>query len=390
MVAMWPLASSKQPDFVIIGSPQDRRVELFQAALIQLGLPPARVISYLDLIAGRVSLADSIQPTSIVRIESPGKDFEVERALLALGSEVEEPDCQSYEHLSQCTVEELSFEKGRILPSRQWYLGYCQLLRHIEQQVQQSRVMNTVSDIVLMFDKRATHTLLTTHAIPVPPAIEPVNSYEELIDRMQRRGWPRVFLKLAHGSSASGVVAYRFAGNRHQAITTVEMVRTGNERRLYNSRDIRVYQKHEEIVALIDALCRHRVHVEQWLPKAGYAQRTFDLRIVTIARQVQHVVARLSQSPMTNLHLLNKRGNAAEILAAIGETRWEQARQTCEQAARLFESLYMGIDLLFTSDFKRHAIVEVNAFGDLLPGILYNNQDTYTAEIVAALKAGAE
>lgn len=390
MVVMWPLASSRPPDFVVIGSPQDRRIELFQAALAQLGLPLARMVSYLDLIVGRVALADSIRPTSIVRIESPGKDFEVERALLALGAEVEEPDGRPYERLSRQAVEELSFEKGRILPSRQWYLGYCQLLRHIEQQVKPSQLMNTVDDILLMFDKRATHALLSAHTISVPPATEPVNSYEELIAQMQRRGWSRVFLKLAHGSSASGVVAYRFAGNRHQAITTVEMVHTGNERKLYNTRDIRVYQKHEEVVALIDALCRHRVHVEQWLPKAGYAQSTFDLRIVMIARQVQHVVARLSQSPMTNLHLLNKRGDTAEILAAIGEARWEQARRTCEQAAHLFESLYMGIDLLFTSDFKRHAIVEINAFGDLLPGVLYNNQDTYTAEIVAALKAGVE
>ncbi|HZO73450.1 MAG TPA: STM4014 family protein [Ktedonobacteraceae bacterium] len=390
MVAMWPSASSAPPDFVLIGSPQDRRVELFQAALVQLGLPPARMISYRDLIAGRTALADSIQPTSIVRIESPGKDFEVERALLALGAEIEEPDGQPYERLSRRAVEELSFEKGRILPSRQWYLGYCQLLQHIKQQVEQHQVMNTADDIMLMFDKRATHALLAAQAISVPPATGLVNSYEELIDQMQRYGWSRVFLKPAHGSSASGVVAYRFAGNRHQAITTVEMVCTGNERRLYNSRDIRVYQQHEEIVALIDALCRHRVHVERWLPKAGYAQRTFDLRIVMIARQVQHVVARLSRSPMTNLHLLNKRGDIAEILAAIGEARWEQACRTCEQVARLFESLYMGIDLLFTSAFKQHAIVEVNAFGDLLPGVLYHNQDTYTAEIVAALKAGAE
>lgn len=390
MVAMWPLASSKQPDFVVIGSPQDRRVELFQAALAQLKLPPARSISYLDLIAGRVALANSIRPASLVRIESPGKNFEVERALLALGAEVEEPEDLPYERLSRRAVEELSFEKGRILPSRQWYLGYCQLLKHIEQQVKRSQFMNPAEDIMLMFDKRAAHALFAEHAIAVPAALEPVNSYAELIDQMQRRGWWRVFLKLAHGSSASGVVAYRFAGNRHQAITTVEMVHTGNEQKLYNTRDICVYQQHKEIVALIDALCRHRVHVEQWLPKAGYAQGVFDLRVVMIARQVQHVVARLSRTPMTNLHLLNQRGDTSEILAAIGEARWEQACQTCEQVARRFESLYMGIDLLFTSGFKRHAIAEVNAFGDLLPGVLHNNQDTYTTEIMAALKAGAQ
>ncbi len=384
--AMWPLASSEKPDFILIGTPGDRRVALFQEALAGLGLPMARLVNYHDLTAGHVALAGVITPTSIVRIESPGKNVEVERVLLALGAELEDPEDEAYERMSRNVIETLDFEKGRILPSRQWYLGYCQVLRHIEQQVNLDQVMNRPSDIMLMFDKRNCHALLSQRGMAVPPALEPIHSYDELIAQMRRRRWSRVFVKLAHGSSASGVVAYRFAREHHQAITTVEMVSNGNERRLYNSRRIRVYQDLKKIVPLIDALCRHRVHVEQWIPKAGYAEHTFDLRMVVIAGRARHTVARLSRSPMTNLHLLNTRGDTEAILEVIGPARWELARQSCERAASLFESLYMGIDLLFTPDFKRHAIAEVNAFGDLLPGLLHDGQDTYTAEIIAALK----
>src|SRR3954469_20341106 len=99
-------------DFLIIGSPEDRRVELFQAALISLELPPARLVSYLDLLAGRVSLADMVTPATIVRIESPGKQQEVERALLALGAEVPDPEGDQYERLSRQACEELPLEKG--------------------------------------------------------------------------------------------------------------------------------------------------------------------------------------------------------------------------------------------------------------------------------------
>ena len=51
-----------------------------------------------------------------------------------------------------------------------------------------------------------------------------VGSYEELLARMRDAGCSRVFVKLAHGSSASGVVAFQRAGARARAITTVEMV----------------------------------------------------------------------------------------------------------------------------------------------------------------------
>jgi hypothetical protein len=46
-------------------------------------------------------------------------------------------------------------------------------------------------------------------------------------------------------------------------------------------------------------------------------------------------------------------------------------------------SLYAGIDLLIANGFRKHAILEVNAFGDLLPNVLWNGRDTYTAEIEA-------
>ena len=74
---------------------------------------------------------------------------------------------------------------------------------------------------------------------------------------------------------------------------------------------------------------------------------------------------------MTNLHLLNTRGEADAVRARMGPEAWEGAMGTCEPVMRCFPgSLYAGIDLLITPDFRRHAVLEVNAFGDLLPGVL--------------------
>jgi len=354
-----------------------------QGALAKLQLPPARLVSYSDLIAGKVDLRDLLTPTSLLRIESPGKSVESEHALLSLGANCEEPEACSYERIGQAALAAQPFEKGLILPSRQWYLGYCRILELIQQQAGQT--MNHPAAIMTMFDKRACHALLESHALAVPPAIGPISCYDELLVQMRQRNWRQVFVKLAHGSSASGVVAFRMHKEQYQAITTVEMVRHQGQVRLYNTRRIQIYRNEGEIATLIDALCRHRVHVEQWLPRAFSGTRIFDLRLVVIAGQVQHVVVRQSAMPITNLHLLNPRGDLEAVMQAVGPGRWQAALETCQRAAALFPSLYMGIDLLFKPGFKQHAIIEMNAFGDLLPGVLYEGRDTYSSEILAAL-----
>lgn len=62
-------------------------------------------------------------------------------------------------------------------------------------------------------------------------------------------------------------------------------------------------------------------------------------------------------------------------------------KQTCEAAAAVFpNSLYCGIDLLVYPDLQRHSIIEINAFGDLIPGTTYQGMDTYTSEVKAILE----
>ena|GEM_PF-3701813 len=76
---MWRSASSDEhkpaSNFIIIGNPGSRRVILFQTSLAQLKLPSAQIVPYLDLILGKTILTDIVSAGSVVRIESPGKEF---------------------------------------------------------------------------------------------------------------------------------------------------------------------------------------------------------------------------------------------------------------------------------------------------------------------------
>ncbi len=356
-----------------------------------MGLPPARLVPWLDLLEGRIALPEVLTPGAVVRIETPGRDFAVERALLALGAG--EPDelegldrfPGSFSRLPEAAARDLAYDRGRILFPRQWYLGFRRALRILEEQFRacpEHQLMNDPADIAVMFDKPATHLRLESAGLPVPRSLGRIQGFEDLATRMVECGVRQVFVKLAHGSSASGAVAYRTDGRRHRAYTTVEVVRTGGTLHLYNTRRVRVLNEVGEIAELVDELCRHHVQVEAWLPKAGIHDHCFDLRVVVIGGRARHAVARLSRTPMTNLHLLNPRAEAEAVRERMGREAWDRAMTTCEAVMRRFpRSLYAGIDLMVLPGYRRHAVLEVNAFGDLLPGLLHEGRDTYSTEL---------
>jgi hypothetical protein len=376
--------------FVILGNPDCRRVSLFQQALAALGLPGATLIAWTDFLAGQVALTDIVPAGAVVRLESPGRSFATERMLLARGAEIADEEA-GYDRLSRAMALVLPEDRGRIVYPRQWYLGFRDALCEVERQLAACAPhtrMNVPADIAVMFDKPACQEVLQAAGVPVPRQFGLVASYNDLIARMSQFDCRRVFVKLTHGSSASGVVAYRTHGAQHQAITTVEMARMDGTLTLYNTRRIQVYRDPDEIAELIDALCRHRACAEEWMPKASMEGYAFDLRVVVIGGAARHTVARLSRTPITNLHLLNQRRPWERVLEHMGQEAATAALRACERALRCFpDSLYAGVDLLCAPGFRRHAVLELNAFGDLLPGTLHDGQDAYAAEILATLNS---
>lgn len=370
------------PHFIVIANQENRRVSFLQQALEKLHLSPATVITYSDLITQKVKLDSFNSPHNIIRFDSPERNFETEKLVLAVGANF--PGL--HKRISKTDLVNLEFEKGRIRYPRQWYLGWKHLLQQWEKQIQ-CQVMNHPSDIITMFDKPASHQLFVNNQIRVAPSLGKITSYEQLKEAMHAQNFSRVFVKLANGSSASGVVAYQLHPRGESAITTVERVRENGETLLYNSRRISHYTKSEEIGDIINILCQESVQVEEWLPKARINNRPFDLRVVVIAGEAQHLVMRIGKSPMTNLHLGSDRDNFDTFISIVGKANWLKMKNTCEAAAGVFpNSLYCGIDLLIYPDLQRHAIIEINAFGDLIPGTTYQGMDTYTSEVKAVLE----
>ena len=378
-----------QYQYLVIGNPENRRVTLFQEALAKMGRHPAFVVAWLDLLTHRTPIAKILEEQAsrqvVLRIESPGENFDVERELLRLGFHDAEERCVA--NISPKSLDALAFDLGRILFPRQWYLGFSRILRSLAEIVAATspnvRFMNEPGEIITMFDKSETHQICGESGLPVPPALGEIQSFEQLLTKMRAENWSRVFVKLAHGSSASGVGAFQlFPNGKMRLTTTVESQWCQNEIRLYNSLKIRTYTQHREISGIIDELCKHQVHVEKWMPKAVQDGYPFDLRIVSIGQNPAHTVVRLGKSPITNLHLGNKRGDFERLKQSMKPEQLDAAYATCRKVAQRFcRSYTIGIDLLLTPRFHRHVILELNAFGDLLPNCFYENKSTYEMEI---------
>ena len=121
----------------------------------------------------------------------------------------------------------------------------------------------------------------------------------------------------------------------------------------------------------------------------GLAGLTCDLRIVVIDGEARHAVVRTSRSPLTNLHLGNPRGDLDAFQEMVGEAGWEQVCAAARAAAGAFPgALYAGVDVAVARGLRRVAVLEINAFGDLLPRVEWEGKDTYMAEVEAALDRG--
>ncbi|GID91037.1 STM4014 family protein [Amorphoplanes digitatis] len=349
----------------VVGNPGNRRVALFAAAAERAGLPAPRVYPWRDvLLSGRVP-----GPDELVRVDSPGEDAEVDRLLRELGS----------------GRPAVPAGHGEILGTAAAFAGLREALGRVA--AGGGRLLSRPADILAMTAKPRCHALLAAAGVAVPPALPPVHGYESLRAAMAAAGWSRVFVKPAYGSSASGVLALAAGGRRRvTAVTSVEL----SAGRIFNNLRVRRYDDEASIAEIVDRLAPDGLHVERWYPKAALGGRVLDLRVVVIAGRPRHVVVRTGRSPMTNLHLGNARGDVAAVRAAAGEQAWQAAMRTCARAAACFPgTLHAGVDLMFRARWGDHAVAEVNAFGDLLPGVLADRLDTYGAQVAAVLDGWA-
>ncbi|WP_425517673.1 STM4014 family protein [Paenibacillus oenotherae] len=390
---------------IVIGNPENRRTASLQRARERVGLPPAVVVPYLDLLRNHISLTeaaeqggmlDGIPP--LLRLDAPGENFDVERELIALGA----PDAARDEGddrllpfggrddpqpMSVRAASALMEQRGRLYHPSQWFRGYGRLLARLEREAgaiwPTAGWLNAPRDIAGMFDKRSTHNVLKAAGVSVPRRLaspEALPDYDALYDTMRDARLHRIFLKLAVGSGACGVVAYQINPHSGAELATTTLAFDSfisKPPQFYNVLKLRRYTDRAVIRPIVNWLLKHGAHAEQWVAKAAYGDRTFDIRQLVVGGEACHSIARVSRTPITNLHLRSERMSMEEL--SLPQLVQENMRKCAEAALAAYPSSSVaGIDVLIGKDLRQPpSVVDVNPFGDLLYNVAYQGMDAY-------------
>jgi hypothetical protein len=370
--------------FALVANPGSARALGFAAACRSQGFPDPVLVPWQEVLGPGFDAPARFADARALRIETPAEHPQVERLILARGTQAIR-DLGIYPALSEKECLSLPDDSGELRYQPQWYAGWRLVLADIEQACMKNgiRPMNRPAEIGRLFDKELTRIFLSGRDVPIPPDAGFCKDFGDLVAKMNRFRWDRVFLKPCHGSSASGVMAIsRTRGERWQAVTSAVLDTSGGVPRILNSKRPLRLTDPVAIRGTVDLICRQRALVERWFPKAMIGGMTFDLRILVIAGQTAHVAVRTSSTPITNLHLRNRRGDPAEVVRRIGEQAWQTAMETAEAAAACFPGChYCGVDLMLGARHFRSAVAEVNAFGDHLHHERWQGMNPWEAEL---------
>lgn len=347
-------------DWILLANPANRRVTAFCAAL-HAASQSFEVCSWSAFLADPGALPKT--EDAFFRIDSVGEDPAVEQALLRLGRD--RAEAEGVWVASDAEINALPQKFGAILAPRQAHLGFLTALDALDRCIAERpgwTLLNPTSTIRVCFDKRVAAPLLAGIGLPVARAVQPIG------DTLPEPGPDGLVIKLASGSSASCLGIWRRGPRGPELFTSVERTPTG----LYNSLRPRSYAG-PAAQSLIRLLLREGAHVEEFVPKAEMDGQNFDLRILSVGGEPAFTVVRRSPLPITNLHLGGTRGDPSRLAGIVPEHVREAVDDAMRTISVALPALHLGVDVMIERDplpgSPGFRILEVNAFGDLLPNL---------------------
>ncbi|TDR46603.1 hypothetical protein DFR29_103137 [Tahibacter aquaticus] len=365
---MTAIATSKSPsEVLLLGHAASRRSQLLQQACARAGVA-LDLLDWNAFLAAPALLAQRLAQGRHrwLKIDSPGEDADCAQRLRLLG----------WQAGDRAAAPPSPVLHGELATQHYWQAGFGQALGWIDAAVAGAaappRLLNSTAGIRGMTDKWQCQRTLAAH-VPVPPLLGLLHSLEQLDAQWPAGDWPRVFLKPRYGSSAAGVIALQ--RHRDGRLSAYSSARRDASGRVFNHLRVSRYSRRSDIAALVDAIAAQGAYAEAWVrkPRAPSPQRGhYDLRVVAHAGQARQRVARISRSPMTNLHL----GNARAQPDWLDPHRQASLARTIAAAAQAFPGCHsIGFDAIVTPHGT--TLLEANAFGDLLPGLRHDGCETY-------------
>jgi hypothetical protein len=373
------------PRYIAIAIPDSKRWQAYAPQLLafwaERGVRPEIEVVPWSMVVPRDGNLDDLPAfdrPGLVRLESPGRDWEVARLLLQAGSRAVPQEAHT-DWLA------LPYQKGRLVRPGLLYEGFRRVLAGLKCSFDQRPHLRPLAcplGVAELFDKNRTSERLTAAGIPCPPSVVAPSNPEELLDLLRRVSFPVAYVKLNTGSSASAIAVVRAGDDPPWAITSIARLGEG----FFSTRRLCRYSG-DDLHAVLAFLLHEGACVQRGIRMAQIDGQNFDVRVVVIHGQPAFTIFRLSSQPMTNLHLGGRRGDPVHCRASIPTRAWLDALDHCVEAAHLYDSAAVGVDLLFESGYLHHYILEVNAFGDFFPNLVNEQgESVHRVEIEATAR----
>lgn len=352
------------PGLVVVATPGDKRARALAAAAERVGLPSPTWIAWREAIAAPARVGAAGQRGDFLRVDSPGADATTWHALAGLGGS------------------SALLPQGRWRPGSAWFRGLARVLAAVDAGAEHLRPTHPSRHILTMTDKWLCQERLERAGVATPSACLAPDTASALRDLLATRRWPAVFVKPRFGSSGAGVLAWRRSGTREQLVTPAAL--HGDV--LVNDKHLHTYEDRASIDRILAIVLADAALVQRWIPKAGSRGGPFDLRVLVIDGAVALRVGRVGRGPITNLHLDARRAAPETLLAGLPRGTPAVVEALCLAAAAVFPGhRCLGIDLL-VDPRGRPFVVECNAWGDFLPGLLAHGQDSYELQLRSLMR----
>ncbi len=350
--------------YVAVANPDGKRWQAYSRDLSAFWSerdvrPEVEVVPWREVVPrdGDLDGLPAFDRPALVRLDSPGRDFEVTKLLLAAGARDAGEEGDAW--LS------LAYRKGRLVRPGLLYRGFRRVLAGLRVSFDRRPHLAPLScplAVAELFDKNATSARLAAAGVPCPPSLPAPDTADRLLAALRERRFPTAYVKLSTGSSASCIAVVRAADEPPSAVTSA--VRIDND--FYSSRRL-ARVAGADLDALLRFLLDEGACVQRGIPMAQIDGQNFDVRVVVIHGRPAFTVFRLSPLPMTNLHLGGRRGDPDRCRAAVPTRAWLDGLDHCAEAARLYPCAAVGVDLLFERGYLRHYVLDDSRRGRHAP-----------------------
>lgn len=349
---------------ILIGDKKSKRTEYFTKAAEQSGV-------FVSVVKLEDFLSYSHTIDNIAAIPNVQK-FEKNNAILRRVKQ-EQKSQHIWVKIDPCTYESSNIEK-----MNEYLQNYQKLLSQLSEN-QTYHYLNHPAAILELLDKRKCKEKLIQQQIPVTPLLaDKIDTIEQLHDLMKQMKCNSVFIKPVFGSGAAGIAAYRWNWNRNQGILYTSCKKINSI--FLNTKKMHKITNKVEIEETLNMLFALDVIVEKWIPKAQYHGKSYDLRVVYQFGKINYIVARQSESPVTNLHLNNQALDYQYL--NLSEEIMDEIEKICRQSIELFPKLsYAGIDILLDKKRQKPYIIEMNGQGDCIYQDMYGKNCIYQTQI---------